>query len=148
MVRHHTITLAVFAAVFVSAACTPVATIVTYDPSAVHFNSDPIVADPTAMSEQLKRLRSAVPHQDADIALASGDRRFLGVKEFSVYLPGIRGQDNTDLIVREYGLRVIAGTSPDHPELLEAAKRYAEAYNTYLVRQLKPFSQQAEPGRF
>jgi len=136
------------AVAFAATACTPVAVLATYDPAAVDFSGDPIVGDPAAMSQQLERLLTRVPHQDADIALAGGDKRFLAVKEFSVYLPGIQGQDNTDLIEREYGIRVIAGTSPDYPELLDPAKRYAEAYNAYLVRKLKPFSQSAAPGRY
>jgi hypothetical protein len=130
------------------AACTS-ARLLTYNPDAPDFRGDP-VQDIEQLSAQIQYLRRARPDFDADLALANGDTRFLAIADVSYTIPGIEGNDRTDLIRRRYGIAVIGGTKErvegDWQTLQVEAIRYATIYNQQLVKKLKPFSKFTGPG--
>ncbi len=97
------------------------------------------------MAGELRRLESADPAVDVTAAISRGDFRFLGIAGYTVTVPGVlsvTGQpsdrDNERLVAR-HGVRVMEGTSDDKAvlEFQLAAIRYAERYNTLLLKHLK-----------
>jgi len=98
-----------------------------------------------AMAAALRRLESSDPAADVTAAIGRGDLRFLGVAGYTVTVPGVlsvTGQSSdkdNERLVGKHGVGVIEGTSDDKAVLAFqlAAIRYAERYNTLLLKHLK-----------
>ena len=78
-------------------------------------------------------LGRADPERDVEAALGRADRRLLGVQRYTLVLPGVP-VERYEAVEREYGVRVLAGTSDnwvgdDHAGYNRAAEAYAERYN-------------------
>jgi hypothetical protein len=94
----------------------------------------------------LKGLKIENATADAQRAVAANDYRLLGVKGFTVEVPGV-GRDAYDLEKR-YGVKVIEGTSDafsvdEDRRLNEDARAYAKRYNELVLSSLKPTSEAA-----
>jgi hypothetical protein len=71
-----------------------------------------------------KKLKDRIKH---------GDFRFIGIRGFTMYVPGLENQD----LVCEHGVRIISGTSDafesvQHLELVSEFTEYAAQYNALL----------------
>ncbi len=75
------------------------------------------------------------PNEDLNVAWAYGDRRFLMVRGFATYIPGVESQSD---IVDTYGAQMIEATGDDVDDALERnAWEYASIYNRLLLRRLR-----------
>jgi hypothetical protein len=79
----------------------------------------------------------ADPLHDVRVALARGDTRFIGIKTFSTYAPGV--EHRVELIDR-FGIvfvEDISDTSGPDEATIEKTIEYAEIYNLVLFRALR-----------
>jgi hypothetical protein len=98
--------------------------------------------------EELGRLRYADPAKDLQVSMQKGDCRFVGLQGFTIYVPGLNEPD-LERYRAKYGVNVIKGTSdaietPEHAELIEVGRDYAEHYNHLLLQKIGSSSWQ--PG--
>ena len=82
--------------------------------------------------EELKRIQSADPAADLQVAIEKGGFRFRAVRGLVVYAPGIDPYYQS-----KYGYRIIEGTSDVVTREVEIAIRYAERYNELLLEKIK-----------
>jgi hypothetical protein len=97
-------------------------------------------ADESAIREAITRLDNADPGKDVDEALRKGDRRFVGIRGLSTYVPGVDKFDEHYKVT--YGVRIILMArdfvrSPQLERLNEAAVRYAASYNRLLLARIR-----------
>jgi hypothetical protein len=88
----------------------------------------------------LSQLSLDHPTADLDKNVRGGDKRFIGVNGFVCGAPGLSGDSNR--LIGRYGIHCLEGTSDvvegsRHKELILQATRYAEAYNTELLRRIR-----------
>jgi len=127
-----------------------VATLPTATPIVVPVPAMPTQITPTPDAEEaqrravvtreLARLKNASPERDFANAWANKDTRFVGIRGFTIELPGVPQQREFDLKER-YGVNPVEGTSDviDPPEIARlnaVATRYATRYNQILLRKL------------
>jgi hypothetical protein len=89
-------------------------------------------------SEALEQFISVTVQQRFDEAMASGDKRFLGVQERSMLVPGVPPEHSRDMSTSK--VLPIPGTSgtystPREKQLNDEARRYAETYNARLLQE-------------
>ncbi len=76
----------------------------------------------------------AHPEQDCARSIRKGDLRFIGVRGFTINMPGVAD----DHYWSKYGYKVIQGTSDaGDREFNDAATKYAARYNTVLLKHLQ-----------
>lgn len=90
-------------------------------------------------AQQIVDLKNANVAVEVDANLKKGDRRFVGVMQYGLDIPGLR--INRLVAENKYGVRVIDNTSDaiesnEHLQLQLGAKKYAETYNKLLQDKL------------
>ncbi|MDQ3441368.1 MAG: hypothetical protein M3478_13570 [Planctomycetota bacterium] len=92
---------------------------------------------------ELVLIQDADPARALDAAWRRGEKRFLGVRGFSLSVPGAEAPTGEldELVFKKQGVRVIEGTTDfymdeKHKRLIDGAVGYAERYNTLLLRKL------------
>ena len=99
-----------------------------------------VASAPTDFRGAADSLAHADAARDVAAALERADRRLLGVQRYLLVLPGVP-TERYGAVEREYGVRVLGGTSDswdgeDHAAYNRAAEAYAERYNRELLRRL------------
>jgi hypothetical protein len=92
-----------------------------------------------ALPEELVGLQNADPIADCEAAVRKGDFRFLAMRGYSTYIPGM--ENDTNLATRPEAFRVIEGTGDviyghEHARLQGCARDYARRYNCEMRKRL------------
>jgi hypothetical protein len=103
-------------------------------------NKKSLMTQTETLKATLSRLNLGNPEKDIDTNIANADLRFICICGYACYAPGV---DKSDLsLTKKYGTRCLEGTSDviegeEHGKLIETARKYAERYNTALLKKLK-----------
>jgi hypothetical protein len=92
------------------------------------------------LRNELKILNIENPKQDLTARIGRDDFRFIGLYGYNNYFPGINENDSP--LIDKYGALMLEGTSDsieskEHNELIQKAKKYAEIYNTALLKRIR-----------
>jgi hypothetical protein len=92
------------------------------------------------LRKTLENLNLNNPTEDVEKHTANNDFRFVGINGYTCYPPGVEKEDLK--LAQKYDIRCLEGTSDDienelHGRLIEAAIKYAEKYNRFLIMKLK-----------
>lgn len=103
--------------------------------SAAVFYAERSSAGPS-MKISLEELRNRNPEAEAKAALEQGDRRLVGVRSFSLQVPG-SGMELSEA-ERHFGVVAIEKTieyinAPDKDEYQDLSRKYAIQYNRYIL---------------
>jgi hypothetical protein len=90
-----------------------------------------------APMKTLREIEKADPVFDLKVALKRKDFRFVGIRGYTLEVPGIERKD----ILTRYGIKVIEGTSDaivdkEDGRLQKLARDYAKRYNALLMEYL------------
>lgn len=126
MLKHNLLAIMLAVPVFVCCGC--------FSHSGV--NPGPVESRPSAQL-LAHELTTRDPVKDLHGALAHGDKRFIAVKTFTTYIPGleVRGE-----LTEKFGMKMIqdiTDTSGIDEATVEQAMEYAQIYNLLLYRALR-----------
>ena len=95
------------------------------------------VTQTDTLKQSLSKLNLNNPKKDLMINISKGDYRYIGLRGYSIYCPGLQKEDM--LLARKAGIRPIDGTSDmlinnEYAEIMDVAIQYATRYNRELLR--------------
>ena len=95
-----------------------------------------------AYAQKLAWLDAADPQADAELAIAQGDLRLLGLAMHALSIPGV-DHDEIQAYEQACGVKLIDGvtdfvTSQEHLRLMQKARSYALRYNAIVKIQCRP----------
>jgi hypothetical protein len=93
------------------------------------------------LAATLAKLTLENPLKDLNVNLKRGDKRFIGIKEYTCDAPGATDADQTIVNSPKFGLNCLDGTSDvvgseEHLRLIQKATDYATIYNKELLRRI------------
>lgn len=97
------------------------------------------------VKETIRNLEHADAKKDLKKALKKGDKRFIGVMGYGLWVPGLDGEGSvsrSEYYRKKYGVQAVEGTSDnmrnqDIENLNVLAEKYARQYNKLLLEYLE-----------
>ncbi|MCK4911201.1 MAG: hypothetical protein KAR83_06150 [Thermodesulfovibrionales bacterium] len=104
--------------------------------------------------DDLHKLEHADPLEDFKLDMESNELKFIGLRGYSIYFPGIK-QSKTWIDIRngKYDSWIVGGSSDhimneEHMRLISIAQKYAREYNSLMVKHFKEVYEQEHAVEF